>query len=94
MFFLDGSTCDYVEWVDGEWDSRAKSVIKYLAMKNMKLETKIKEVESEIKRNEKEKRAMVKMQKEILFYRDRILVFGGLLYIGLFAIMIGVIVTK
>ena len=45
-------------------------------MKNKKLETKITEYEAEIKRNEKEKRAMVKMQKEILLYRDRILGFG------------------
>ena len=42
-------------------------------MKNKKLETKITEYEAEIKRNEKEKRAMVKMHKEILLYRDRIL---------------------
>nr|XP_020147632.1 keratin, type I cytoskeletal 9-like [Aegilops tauschii subsp. strangulata] len=50
--FEDGITSDYVEWVDGEWDSKAKSVIKYLAMKNKKLETKITEYEAEIKRNE------------------------------------------
>ena len=42
-------------------------------MKNKKLETKITEYEAEIKRNEKEKRAMVTMQKEIFLYRDRIL---------------------
>ena len=46
-------------------------------MKNKKLETKITEYEAEIKRNEKEKRAMVKMHKEILLYRDRILGFVG-----------------
>jgi hypothetical protein len=63
-------------------------------MKNKKLETKITEYEAEIKRNEKEKRAMVKMHKEILLYWDRILGFGGLLYLGLLAIMIAVIVSK
>ena len=63
-------------------------------MKNKKLETKITEYEAEIKRNEKEKREMVKMHKEILLYRDRILGFGGLLYLGLLAIMIAVIVSK
>ena len=61
-------------------------------MKNKKLETKITEYEAEIKRNEKEKRVMVKMQKEI--FSDRILGFGGLLYLGLLAIMIAVIVSK
>ena len=35
-------------------------------MKNKKLETKITKFEVEIKRNKKEKRAMVKMQKETL----------------------------
>ena len=63
-------------------------------MKNKKLETKITEYEAGIKRNEKEKRAMVKMHKEILLCRDRILGFGGLLYLGLLAIMIAVIVSK
>ena len=63
-------------------------------MKNKKLETKIIEYEAEIKRNEKEKRAMVKMHKEILLYRDMILGFGGLLYLGLLATMIAVIVTQ
>ena len=63
-------------------------------MKNKKLETKITECEAEIKRNEKEKMAMVKMHKEILLYRDRILGFEGLLYLGLLAIMIAVIVIK
>ncbi|XP_073363625.1 uncharacterized protein [Aegilops tauschii subsp. strangulata] len=92
--FQDDITSEYVEWVDGEWDSKAKSVIKYLAMKNKKLEIKITEYEAEIKRNEKEKRAMVKMHKEILLYRDRILGFGGLLYLGLLAIMIVLIVSK
>nr|CDM86760.1 unnamed protein product [Triticum aestivum] len=90
----DDVTSEYVEWVDGEWDSKAKSVIKYLAMKNKKLETKITECEVEIKRNEKEKRAMVKMHKEILLYRDMILGFGGLMYLGLLATIIAVIVTK
>nr|XP_040253817.1 uncharacterized protein LOC109739301 [Aegilops tauschii subsp. strangulata] len=91
---LDDITSEYVEWIDGEWNNKAKSVIKYLAMKNKKLETKITEYEAEIKRNEKEKRAMVKMHKEILLYRDRILGFGGLLCLGLLAIMIAVIVSK
>ena len=63
-------------------------------MKNKKLETKITEYEAKIKRNEKEKRVMVKMHKEILLYRDRILEFGGLLYLVLLAIMIAVIVSK
>ncbi|XP_073360352.1 uncharacterized protein [Aegilops tauschii subsp. strangulata] len=93
-FSQDDITSEYVEWVDGEWDSKAKSVIKYLSMKNKKLETMITEYEAEIKRNEKEKRAIVKMHKEILLYRDRILGFGGLLYLGLLAIMIVVIVSK
>nr|XP_040252122.2 uncharacterized protein LOC120969110 [Aegilops tauschii subsp. strangulata] len=93
-FSHDDITSEYVEWVDGEWDRKAKSVIKYLAMKNKKLETKITEYEAEIKRNEKEKRAMVKMHKEILLYRDRIFGFGGLVYLGLLAIMIAVIVSK
>ena len=73
--------------IDGEWDSKEKLFIKYLAMKNKKLETKITEYEAEIKMNEKEKRAMVKMQKEILLYRDRILVFGGLLYLFLLGLL-------
>ncbi|XP_073362537.1 uncharacterized protein [Aegilops tauschii subsp. strangulata] len=93
-FSQDDITSEYVEWLDGEWDSKARSVIKYLAMKNNKLETKIIEYEAEIKRNEKEKRAMVKMHKEIFLYRDRSLGFGGLLYLGLLAIMIAVIVSK
>ena len=34
------------------------------------------------------------MNKEILLYRDRIVGYGGLLYLGMLAIMIAVIVSK
>ena len=63
-------------------------------MKNMELEARIKVLEAETKMNEKEKRAIVKMQKEREQYRDKILCFGTLLYVGLFAILIAVIVSK
>jgi len=56
----------FQEWA-GERDGRAMKLearIKDLAMKNMELEARIKVLEVETKRNEKEKRAIVKMQKK------------------------------
>ncbi|KAM3369790.1 hypothetical protein ACQJBY_017574 [Aegilops geniculata] len=84
------------EWA-GERDGRAMKLearIKDLAMKNMELEARIKVLEAETKRNEKEKRAIVKMQKQREQFRDKIFCFGALLYVGLFAILLAVIVSK
>ena len=86
----------FQEWA-GERDGRAMKLearIKDLAMKNMELEARIKELEAETKRNEKEKRAIVKMQKQREQFREKIFCFGALLYVSLFAILITVIVSK
>lgn len=65
--YLQGaSACDYVEWIDQEWDGRAKTVIGELAMKNMKLESAVKLCEAEIEKNQLEKRAKGRLHKERL----------------------------
>ena len=69
-------------------------MIMELAMKNKNMESRIQECEAELEKNKFEKRANGRIQKERVLFRDRIIAFGALLYVGLFAIMFVVVVSK
>ena len=40
--------CTYAEWIKREWEGISKTIIRDLAMKNMKLESTIKECEAKV----------------------------------------------